>query len=72
MFKQELMTPQAIEHEMSFLHQLLYDVEGTESFVRAHELIDMNRYKIISKPVALRKAIRQTKNKPFVFWNNKN
>jgi len=27
LFNQELMTPQAIEHEVELLHQLLYNVE---------------------------------------------
>jgi hypothetical protein len=27
LFKEELMSPQAIEHEVEMLHELLYDVE---------------------------------------------
>ena len=49
MFKQELMTPQAIEHEVEMLHELLFSVERLDNVVKAHEIIDLNKYKLISK-----------------------
>ena len=72
LFKQELMTPQAMEHEVSLLHDLLYSVERLENVGKAHELIDLNSYKIISKQVLIKKYLRAGKEKPFVFLNNKN
>lgn len=72
MFKQELMTPQALEHEVSLLHELLFTVERLDNFVKAHEIIDINKYKIISKPIAIKNIVRQNKEKAFVFLNNKN
>ncbi len=72
LFNQELMTPQSIEHEVELLHQLLYSIEKIENLVIAHEIIDLNKYKIINKPVQLRKLIRQKELKPFVFLNCKN
>jgi hypothetical protein len=72
LFKQELMTPQAMEHEVSMLHDLLYHVERLDNVGRAHELIDLNSYKIISKQTLIKNYLRMGKEKPFVFLNNKN
>lgn len=72
LFNQELMTPQSIEHEVELLHQMLYTIERIENLVIAHEIIDLNKYRIISKQFKLRKLIRQRELKPFVFLNCKN
>ena len=72
LFKQDLMTPQAIEHEVGWLHELLFNVERIDNFVTAHELIDLNKYKITNSIVEIKKMVRQKKEQPFVFMNNKN
>ena len=72
LFNQELMTPQSIEHEVGLLHELLYAVESIENFVTAHEIYDLNKYKIITKPNQLRSIIRQRALRPFIFLNCKN
>lgn len=72
LFNHEIMTQKAIEHEVEQLHQLLYEIEGIENLVVTHEIIDLNKYKIIYKPAQLRKLIRQRDLKPFVFLNCKN
>ena len=72
LFNQELMTPQSIEHEVEMLHQLLYSIERLENLVIAHEIIDLNKYRIINKPLHLRKLFRLRELKPFVFLNCKN
>jgi hypothetical protein len=72
LFKQELMSPQAMEHEVEMLHELLYTLERSEKVVAAHELIDLTKYKIVTKPHLIRIAFRQREDKPFVFLNNKN
>ncbi|MDB5202256.1 MAG: hypothetical protein JWQ27_1665 [Ferruginibacter sp.] len=72
MFKQELMTPQAMEHEVTLLHELLFTVERLDNVVKAHELIDLNRYKIFRKDVEIKNFLRQRKEKPFIFLNNRN
>ena len=72
LFNQELMSPQAIEHEVELLHQLLYAIERLENLVIAHEIIDLNKYKVISKSTQLHKLLRQDELKPFVFLNCKN
>lgn len=72
LFNQELMTPQSIEHEVELLHQLLYTIERIENFIIAHEIIDLNKYRIVNKSIHLRKLFRQRELKPFVFLNCKN
>ncbi|MEO5943381.1 MAG: hypothetical protein ABIP30_07880 [Ferruginibacter sp.] len=72
MFKQELMTPQAMEHEVEMLHELLFTVERLDNVVKAHEIIDLNRYKIIGKNFEIKSFLRKQTDKPFVFLNNKN
>jgi hypothetical protein len=72
MFNQELMSPKAIEHEVELLHELLYHVERMENLVIAHELVDLNKYKIVQKHQAVREVIRLHELKPFVFLNCKN
>ena len=72
MFNEELMTPQSIEHEVELLHQLLYSIERVENLIIAHEVIDLNKYKVSNKPLLLRKLFRQRELKAFVFFNCKN
>ena len=72
LFNQELMTPQAIENEVELLHEILYMVENLENIVTAHEVIDVNKYKIYTTPQQLSSIIRQRELKPFVFLNCKN
>jgi hypothetical protein len=72
LFKQDLMTPQAIEHEVGWLHQLLFNVERFDNFITAHELIDLNRYKVTNDAIQIKKMVRKKKEQPFLFLNNKN
>ncbi len=72
LFNHEIMTQKAIEHEVEQLHQLLYSIEGIDSLIVAHEILDLNKYRVISNETQLRKLIRQRELKPFVFLNCKN
>lgn len=72
LFNQELLSPQAIEHEVELLHELLYTVERLENIVTAHEVIDLNKYKVINQTMTVRNVIRLQELKPFVFLNCKN
>jgi hypothetical protein len=72
LFKEELMNPQAIEHEVEMLHELLYSVERMDNLIVAHEVINLNKYKIISDRNAIRMTLRENELKPFIFLNNKN
>ena len=73
MFRQHAMTQQDIDKQLSQLNNMLFTTERLDNFVGAHEVLDLNRYKIINNPVEIKKMIRQKKlTKPFVFFNNKN
>ena len=72
LFKEDLMSPQAMEHEVELLHELLYGVEKLENLVIAHEVININKYKIQNQVHIVRETIRRKVLKPFVFLNNKN
>ena len=73
MFRQHAMTQQDIDRQLSQLNNLLFTTERLDNFVGAHEILDLNRYKIINNPVEIKKMIRQKKlTKPFVFFSNKN
>ena len=72
MFNQELMSPQAIEHQVEKLHELLFDVEQMDNLVIAHEVIDLNKYKVYSKVLMVKDTIRLQELKAFVFLNCKN
>lgn len=72
LFNQELLSPQAIEHEVELLHELLHSVERLDNLVVAHEILDLNKYKVVNKKMVVRNTIREQKLKPFVFLNCKN
>lgn len=73
MFSQRLMTQQQIDREVMQLNEILFTTERLDNFVRAHEILDLNRYKKITNPVEIKKQLRQKKlEKPFVFFSNKN
>lgn len=72
LFNQELMSPQAIENEVELLHELLFSVERLDNLVSVHEVIDLNKYKVIAKDELVRKTIRMQELKPFIFLNCKN
>jgi len=72
MFNQELMSPQAIEQQVELLHELLLDVERMENLAIAHEVIDLNKYKIFNKYTVIKDTIRMQELKPFIFLNCKN
>ena len=61
-----------MEHEVDMLHELLYKVESLDNLVSAHEIINLNKFKVINNPTYLRKIIRERDLKPFIFLSNKN
>lgn len=71
LFKEES-NPQAIEHEVEQLHELLFYVEKMENLVVAHEVVNVNKYKIFSNTKIIIDTLNQKELKPFVFLNNKN
>jgi hypothetical protein len=54
------------------LHELLYSVERIDNLIVAHEVINLNKYKISSNPKIIRETLGLRELKPFIFLNNKN
>ncbi|HEY0298567.1 MAG TPA: hypothetical protein VGB84_05030 [Arachidicoccus sp.] len=62
---------EALEKQVRTITHVLYFVESIDVFCVANEILDINRYKIISVPGLVRSTISD-KLKPFVFVFNKN
>jgi hypothetical protein len=71
LFKEES-NPKAIEHEVELLHELLFYVEKIDNLVIAHEVINVNKYKVFADRKNITETLKMKKLKPFVFLNNKN
>jgi hypothetical protein len=72
LFNHGQMSPDAVEHEMEALDNMLLHAETFDNIIIAHELIDVNRYKISSKRHILLRELRNRKERAFVFFFNKN
>jgi tRNA G10 N-methylase Trm11 len=72
LLKDETMSEQAIEQEVEKLNTILFNVETSESFYTAHELFDMNRFKIFRGKKHLLQVSREKTLKPFTFLCNLN
>ena len=72
LFKQELLSPQAIEETVDWLHEILQTTERLNNLVIAHEILDLNKYKVIHNPLTLRNTLSKAPLKPFIFLNCKN
>ena len=70
--KDDRLDKEAIEFELEQLNQLLYVFETVDNFCVAHEVFDLNKYKIIHNAKKIRQVMNQRELKPFVFIFNKN
>lgn len=70
--KDDHLDEEAIEFELAQLNRLLLISESVDNLSKAHEVLDMNRYKMIHKSAAVRKIMNQKKLKAFVFLINMN
>lgn len=70
--KREIMNDSELEHEIEVLNDLFYLVECSSAVCIANEVIDVNNYKIITKPAVVKQMLRAFRLKPFVFISNKN
>lgn len=57
--------------EVEKLNQMLFHVEVIENLCVANEIIDINNYKIVTKPKKIEKIISK-RLKPFQFIHTKN
>ncbi len=72
LYNENITTPQSLEHEVEWLHGLLFNVERMDNFASAHEIINLNNYKVYHNKVEIKKYIRRKKEQAFVFLNNRN
>ncbi len=70
--KEDQLNQDAIEFELNRLNRLLLDLETMDNLCMAHEIADLNRYRMLAKSNQVNDVIRQKDNKPFVFILNKN
>lgn len=62
----------SLQHEIELLNQMLFSVEKLHHFSISHEIIDVNKYKIIQKQHLIQQKIRENSLKPFQFLFCKN
>jgi len=72
LMKDEYATEQFMEQELEQLNSLLFHYETMTNFCTAHEVFDINKYKIIRKSKMIQRIARQQELKPFQFLCNKN
>lgn len=70
--KYDHLNAKAIELELEKLNQLLFNFETIENLCIAHEIFDLNVYKILRSTKILKKVINKKHLKPFEFLFNKN
>lgn len=70
--KNDHLTEKAIELELEKLNQLLFNYETIQNLCVAHEVFDLNAYKIHNTFKLLQKVISRKHLKPFEFLFNKN
>jgi hypothetical protein len=63
---------EAIDHEVEWLHDILFHIEAIDNFCRAHELINVNRHKVFTDTLKVRKAALKKEVTPFEFISNLN
>jgi hypothetical protein len=68
----EYRSQSAIEQEVEWLHDVLFHVESIDNFCTAHELIHVNRHKIIQDRNKIKREVLRKRETAFVFLNNKN
>ena len=61
-----------MQNELQQLNKLLVRFETLESFCTAHEVFDINKYRVLTSKSQLEKIIESEELKPFVFICNKN
>ena len=66
------LSPEQLARELAFLNTLLFHIENWETFSIAHEVIDINRRKIVRDRVLIQRILTEKVAKAFVFTSNKN
>jgi hypothetical protein len=72
LLKDEHMSEHAIEQEVERLNAMLFHVESNENIAQAHELIDLNKFRIYPQKKKVMQVLQEKELKPFVFLFNMN
>lgn len=72
LMKDEFVTEQFMACELEKLNDLLFQYETVDTFCEAHEVFDLNNYKILRGSRYIHRILRQQELKPFQFLCNKN
>ena len=70
--KESFPNRQSLEKEVMLLNDMLQAIEKSDKLASSFELVDLNRFKLISKSHLVSIAIRSAIPKPFEFLINKN
>jgi hypothetical protein len=70
LYKADVFNEDLLQREVESLHQILLNVERSDIFCLAHELVTRN--KITQKAKTILRATRHIRLKPFQFLINKN
>jgi hypothetical protein len=68
----DTMDQRELERQIEFLNNLFYSVEASNAAFIANEIIDVNRYKVITNPRNVSEVLQSAQLRPFVFVSNKN
>lgn len=72
LMRNEYSSEHFMEQEVEQLNDLLFHYETLANFCIAHEVFDLNKYKIFRKQEHIQQIARQRELKPFQFIFNKN
>lgn len=70
--KDEFLNEESMEFELEQLNNMLLHFETIDNLCAAHEIVDMNRYKMIRHLRTVQQVMRRVTMRPFVFICNKN
>lgn len=68
----DTMDQHELERQIEFLNNLFYSVETSNAAFITNEIIDVNRYKVITSPRKVSAYLQSPQLRPFVFICNKN
>jgi len=72
LLKDETLSEQAIEQEVEKLNAMLFNVESSDSFYTSHEVLDMNKFKVMNDKKQILQVVREKQITPFIFLCNLN
>ncbi len=70
--KDDHLNEEAIEFHLAQLNRMLQLSEAADNLSIAHEVADLNRYRLLQTPSKVKKIMSQQKLKAFIFLINKN